>query len=736
MQSLFTDQTSVPKPRHTQKIRKEANLNAIVENFDGYVWSIDTNLEYIILNTALQRKIKEILGVDANPGDRVMDILEMIDAAKPKAWNKIYQEGFEGQTLRFIDEFILAGKPAFFEISVNPIRDGEMISGLSCFARDISEEVLNDRRMKATEMRFRAMIENSTDITVVINGEGKIIYGSPSIEKNFGITPGEFTGLSFYEFIHPEDMADLAEKFMDLLLHPGKQISVQARAKTRDGRQIYTEGFVTNLLHTEGINGIVCNFRDITERVKASEAKRDSEVKFRRLIENSSDIILMADAQGNFLYGSPSVEKYLGYKEADYLNKLCMMFVHPDSIDYATRLLADVVKYPGKLFTIYLSLKHKNGTEIPVEGLASNMLDVPGVNALVANFRDISERKKAERIIKESEDLYRNLFNNSPLPIWVCDASTLRFLEVNEAAIQHYGYSRKEFLKMTAFGIVPPHEHLELKLEWSGACNTNRRLQRNHLKRNGEQIFVEVLVHHINYKGHDSYLVLANDITEKIRLQNQLIEEKLHRHQEIIKATIEATEKEREGIGRELHDNVTQILTTARLCLNCISIDHPSQDMIDRSSNTITTAIEEIRSLSKSMIQSFHREIGLKLSIEDLVDSIRVSNKFRVSLDFFLPDEQFIDDKLKMTLFRIIQEQLNNIIKHAEASEISISIQQYDEVLNLVISDNGKGFNVHEKRKGIGITNITNRAELFNGQVRIASSPGNGCRMEVSFKVR
>src|ERR1700754_3914692 len=141
MQSLFTDQTSVPKPRHTQKIRKEANLNAIVENFDGYVWSIDTNLEYIILNTALRRKIKEILGVDANPGDRVLDILEMIDAAKPKAWRKIYQEGFEGQTQRFIDEFILAGKPAFFEISVNPIRDGETISGLSCFARDITEEV-------------------------------------------------------------------------------------------------------------------------------------------------------------------------------------------------------------------------------------------------------------------------------------------------------------------------------------------------------------------------------------------------------------------------------------------------------------------------------------------------------------------------------------------------------------------------------------------------------------------
>jgi signal transduction histidine kinase len=219
-------------------------------------------------------------------------------------------------------------------------------------------------------------------------------------------------------------------------------------------------------------------------------------------------------------------------------------------------------------------------------------------------------------------------------------------------------------------------------------------------------------------------------------LQNQLIEEKLHRHQEVIKATIEATEKEREGIGRELHDNVTQILTTAKLCLSCISVADSSRDMIERSSNTITSAIEEIRSLSRSMIQTFHREIGLKLSIEDLVESINLSNKYKITLDFFLPDEQMLDDKLKMTLFRILQEQLNNIIKHADASEIKISISKNNELLNLVISDNGKGFNVTEKRKGIGITNITNRAELFNGQVSIDSAPGKGCRMEVRFKVR
>ncbi len=122
MQTFFTDQTSVPKTRHSQKVRKEANLNAIVENFDGYVWSIDTNLEYIIINTALRSKIQEISGVDVKPGDKVMDILEMIDASKTKAWSKVYQEGFEGKPQRFVAEFSIAGRTAFCDVSVNPIR--------------------------------------------------------------------------------------------------------------------------------------------------------------------------------------------------------------------------------------------------------------------------------------------------------------------------------------------------------------------------------------------------------------------------------------------------------------------------------------------------------------------------------------------------------------------------------------------------------------------------------------
>jgi len=211
---------------------------------------------------------------------------------------------------------------------------------------------------------------------------------------------------------------------------------------------------------------------------------------------------------------------------------------------------------------------------------------------------------------------------------------------------------------------------------------------------------------------------------------------RLQRQKEITRAVMEAQENEREMIGRELHDNVTQILTTARLCLSCADISKGENEMLDRTTDYISSAIDEIRKLSKLMTQTFHREVGLKFSVEDLVESIRLSRKFEVSLNFSLPEEKVLDETLKVTIFRIIQEQLNNIIRHAQATVIDIAAVQTKSKLSLSISDNGKGFDTRLKRKGIGLTNIINRAELFNGKVEIDSSPGKGCRLKVSFRLK
>lgn len=618
-QRRSTDRAKSKAIKAQQKIQeKEANLHALVENLDGLVWSIDRNMRYLIINNALRKKIKEVIGVEARPGDKMLDVLAILDPTKTKEWKKFYQAAFRGESQRITEKFIVDGQPVYFEISINPIHKDGSVTGLSCFAREVTDKISYERKLKASEVRFRSLIENSTDIIVVLNEEGQIIYGSPSIEKHFGVHQHEYDGTSAFGFIHPDHINKILKQFTNLLKKPGKSVFVQTIARRMDGLQIWVEGMATNLLKKEGINGIVCNFRDVTDRVKAAEATQQNEFKFRTLIENSSDLILMVDAEGKFSYGSPSVRKMLGYTRKDYLKKSLFTFIHPDSVTEAQEALENLYKNPGKPFTIYLKLIHKSGKEIMVEGIATNLLHVPGVNALVGNFRDIGERKRAEKMVQE--------------------------------------------------------------------------------------------------------------------LRHQLMEEKIFRQKEIMQAAIDAQEKEREEIGRELHDNVTQILTTARLCLSCVDDQlHDPGDMIQRSSNIIAGAIEEIRKLSKSMTQSYHKEVGLQLSLEDLVDSVRLTNPFTIALQYALKNENRLDDKLKMTLFRIVQEQLNNILKHAQASAVEIELKENADELTLSISDNGKGFNVREKRNGIGISNIINRAEIFNGRVTINSSPGNGCQMIIHF---
>lgn len=588
-----------------------AILNGVIENTEGYTWIIDKNLRYLVCNLHLRNTIKQFTGKDVLPGNEIIDCIGLLDDSLKVPWSTIYEAAFNGTASRFTHQISLQQTPVFFDISITPVYEENNIIALSCSARDITEQ------------------------------------------KN------------------------------------------------------------------------------------AEEALRQSELKFRSLIENSSDIITMANAEGNIFYGSPSAKKIFGYEESDYMGRHVCSFIHPDSLPAVAELLENLVTHPDELFTIDLKVFDKPGNERWVQGLASNMLQMPGINALVGNFRDITERKKTEETIRESEYLYKNLFYKSPLPICVCEAGTFQFVEVNEATVQLYGYTRKEFMKMTAFDIMSPEEKQELQQSLPTANHGNRpSILRKHVKKNNETIFVEVWTHAINYKGNNAWLVLTNDITEKIQLQNQLVEEKIRRQQEIAKAAIDAQENERETLGRELHDNISQVLTTARLYLNCARETPAMQEnMIMRSIETISSAIEEIRRLSGSMIETFHKEVGLELSVNDLIEKIRLAQKCNITLQFSVPDEQQLDDKLKMTVFRIVQEQLNNTLKHAEASEVQVAIIQKKRLLQVTIADDGKGFDTTRKRNGIGITNIISRTELFNGRVKIDSSPGNGCSMQVSFTI-
>jgi len=344
------------------------------------------------------------------------------------------------------------------------------------------------------------------------------------------------------------------------------------------------------------------------------------------------------------------------------------------------------------------------------------------------------ERKRNLEYLRESESRYRELFNSNPMPMWVFDFSTLRFLEANDAAIHHYGYSNEEFLSKTLADIRLHGDLGQLRREVDTMRLDGEVTQKGlleHVLKNGDIIFVEVAWHKINYKSAPAILVLANDVTERILLENELNEQRMTRQRQITEAVIVAQEKERTEIGKELHDNVNQILGASNLYINTAMTDEDlRQELLGRSTELISKAINEIRKISKSLITPGLREIGLLESIEDITEDMKLARGTNIRLDINIIEEE-VEERRKLTLFRIVQEQLNNIMKHAKATEVMIrlSIEGSDIVLTVV--DNGVGFDVSRHRKGVGITNIISRVELFKGKVELQSKPGEGCVLSV-----
>jgi PAS domain S-box-containing protein len=216
------------------------------------------------------------------------------------------------------------------------------------------------------------------------------------------------------------------------------------------------------------------------------------------------------------------------------------------------------------------------------------------------------ERVRNLQFLRESEERYRELFNNNPMPMWVFDAATYRFLEANSAAIQHYGYTHEEFLGKTLADIRLSGNEGQLREEVAAIRGVREGVKKGiiqHRKKSGEVIFADIAWHNINYRDRPAILVLANDVTERIQLEEELNEQRLSRQKQITEAVILAQEKERTEIGKELHDNVNQILGASNLYINtAMTDDEMRQELLERSTELVSNAINEIRKISKSLI--------------------------------------------------------------------------------------------------------------------------------------
>ena len=742
-------------------------------------------------------------------------------------------------------------------------------------SNDVTEKRKAQEKLVASEERFRALIENSNDVVSLMDNSFKVFYRSPSAFRITGWTNEEMINSNGTKNIHPEDIGVAKDVVQELMANPGKPINCLFRNLHKNGHYLWMEGVAVNLLHDEYVKAIVFNFRDVTERIKAEEKLIASEQFFRALIENSNDIITLMDGSFKLLYRSPAAARITGWTNEDMIGVDATKNIHPEDQPYALEVVKEIMANPAKTVNSKFRMQHKDGHYLWLEGTFTNLLHDENVKAIVFNFRDITIRKLAEEKLIESEIKYRNLFYKSPLPKWIFDMETLRFLDINDAAIKHYGYSREEFLAMTIKDIRPEDDLDKLENDLSkipGGIDT-RRSTWKHKKKNGQLIVVELTAHSIDNEGKKARMVVANDITDKIkaeeRLRKNLLEKQLlaqrmsailntlpaniallnekgliidvndswknfadengfvgnnycigdnyiqvskksfgHEKEEgekvangikevlkgnsnefvleydchspeikrwfrmvvsplkgkayagavvmhidiselrnmeqerlenriaeqkkITQAMLQGQEKERNHIGRELHDNINQILAGTKLYLGIAGKkDDAVKELVKYPMALIDNSIEEIRILCHNLVTPV-KNIDLESLICDLLNKLDDADVAKTSFSYAIP-EGVLSDELKLNIYRIMQEQVNNIYKYSQAKNVNISLKALDHTVTIIVTDNGKGFDTEKNRSGIGISNMINRVESFNGEITIDSSPGNGCTISIDI---
>jgi PAS domain S-box-containing protein len=471
----------------------------------------------------------------------------------------------------------------------------------------------------------------------------------------------------------------------------------------------------------------------ISEKPSREQAAKNCNDNYHSLFEQATDAIMVTDFSGNFTDVNAALCTMFGYTKEELLQlnvKALLdeeaLKIHPVRFD----LLA-----AGENIFNERKMLHKNGTVIYVEANAKKLMD----NRIMVIARDITERKKADWILQKSEANLHTIFDTTDTKYVLMD-NDFRIISYNDRA---YAFVKKELGHcMEVGGYLPEYfplaEQPALLIAMREVLAGKRiSYEVNYPQPEGSFNWYHLRLLPISKGDNNVYglMMAVSSITEKIVLQQKLEEERIKKQQEITEAVITAEENERQEIGRELHDNVNQILVSSRLYL-CLAKkyelkeDHP---LIDKMEQLIEMAIDELRNLSHSFISPFQEDTGLTEALDYLIETISRSGSIIIKKDAAAFSEHAVSEKLRLTIYRIVQEQFNNILKYARAKTVFLKLVREDEKITLSIKDDGVGFDPAVKSKGIGFMNIRTRASLFNGVVSIISSPGNGCELTVSL---
>jgi PAS domain S-box-containing protein len=583
------------------------------------------------------------------------------------------------------------------------------------------------KKLQHIEEIYRSMIGRISDGLMSIDKEGYFTHVNNKAGQILNRKPGALLGKNIWKEF-PEFLDQPFYKAYERAMNKQEYVYLEVYDRS-------VARWIENHIYPSS-NGVSVFFMDITERKK----KVSDFVKLAKRNALILDIMqysfLLTDADLNVVDVNPAFYKALGYTREEVLKMTVT--------DFDVKLNEKEIKQNLKntiesgIIQFETKNKKKNGTVIDVEVVLTEM-EIDGQFYFASFGRDISESKRAEEQIINEKELSDSIINSLPGIFYLFDSNG-KFLRWNKNLEIVSKYNSAEVAAMHPLNFFDDDEKELMREKIEAVFIKGMAEVEAHFFTKDKEKIPYYFNGRLAYMGGKPCLLGTGiDISERKRAEEsirtmeiEILNQKVQEQKKITRAILKAQETERNYIGRELHDNVNQILAGTKLYLGMAGKhDKGVKDLVKYPLELIDSSINEIRLLTSKNVTPV-RNINLKKIIQVLIDNLNKNTTIKTIFIYNITNE-IIDDELKLNIYRIVQEQINNIVKHAASLNANISIEAVGNIIRVIVTDDGKGFDINKKREGIGITNMLNRVESFNGKIHIESSPGNGCKIQIEI---
>lgn len=454
--------------------------------------------------------------------------------------------------------------------------------------------------------------------------------------------------------------------------------------------------------------------------------------------------IARLNSKGEFLYANPFFCVLTGYQMAELLNRHYTLIMKAgDNIEleyWDTQLKQGKLKRMRNI----ASITTKNQEKLICNTSVNEVKDKSGSAIYILILENITSRRMEQQQLEESLKRYSILSMATMEGLWDWNMLTGQ-LYYNSNIKLLFGYDDDELQQGYAWWKTNIHpedkdkvlDKMDAALQISHVTTANNEY-RFLCKDGSYKIITDCFSILRDNEGKPFRLIVSmHDVTEQRNLQQQLAEKEIIYRRQLARTVMDTQESERRKLAEELHDNVNQLLGVVKLYIeHSIANDKIRDGLLRKSNEYIDKVIEELRTLSKNLAPPLLAELGLEHSLISMAETIEEVQPLTIRVDIEHLDEASLMDGHKLMLYRIIQEQLNNIVKHAHARNVTVHIEQIESKVLLVITDDGVGTDLSmDNGHGMGLRNIRNRIELYQGRINMDTAPGKGFVLNVEFEI-